>query len=148
MKKKLLAVLSLLIIAAFVLVACAPAAPEEPEVRQPDFVRKESGLELLEETIPKPEVKGGHAAALLGIDKDGNAIRDTAWGPKWELPKPSPISVMGGVMFEVPKVDLADVPGGMIQVKGKGWSLTVVDTDGVPTIATKSDIVHVDPKEG
>ncbi len=31
MKKKLLAVLSLLIIAAFVLVACAPAAPEEPE---------------------------------------------------------------------------------------------------------------------
>ncbi|MEA1977432.1 MAG: BMP family ABC transporter substrate-binding protein [Chloroflexota bacterium] len=31
MKKKLLAVLSLLIVAAFVLVACAPAAPEEPE---------------------------------------------------------------------------------------------------------------------
>jgi len=31
MQKKLIAVLSLLIIAAFVLVACAPAAPEEPE---------------------------------------------------------------------------------------------------------------------
>ncbi len=33
MQKKLIAVLSLLIIAAFVLVACAPAAPEEPAIK-------------------------------------------------------------------------------------------------------------------
>lgn len=39
MKKKLLAVLSLLIIAAFVLVACAPAAPEEPEAPEAPAIK-------------------------------------------------------------------------------------------------------------
>jgi basic membrane protein A len=39
MKKKLLVVLSLLIIAAFVLVACAPAAPEEPEAPEAPAIK-------------------------------------------------------------------------------------------------------------
>ncbi len=39
MKKKLLAVLSLLIIAAFVLVACAPAATEEPEAPEAPAIK-------------------------------------------------------------------------------------------------------------
>ena len=39
MKKKLLDVLSLLIIAAFVLVACAPAAPEEPEAPEAPAIK-------------------------------------------------------------------------------------------------------------
>jgi len=39
MKKKLFAVMSLLIIAAFVLVACAPAAPEEPEAPEAPAIK-------------------------------------------------------------------------------------------------------------